>query len=370
MSTELLRATPFHMRAAEANRLNTWENRGGFTLAGSYADPRAEAVAARFGAMLADMSWHWRVAIIGERADEFVSHLFVRDVSNLVPGMACDTLWLNDGGGVRGMGSVVRTGRHSFLLISEAADMQWIAQAASLYGVTIRDDTPEQGVLKLVGPYARKILETAGLNADLAPHALRKYFWKGLEVALSRLGGGYEVWCSPDDALIVWDRLVAAGDRFALCPAGQTAMDIFAIESGILRPGHDFEPARDGFSPEPSVRSLGLLDRVEQNHDFNGRAGSLAAGADKILVGILVESDIPAPHMAVARNGRCVGRTLGSLFSPALGRAIALAALDVDTSMPGTVLQIAGFTGLCAALPFLPNPAPMLVGDGKSATGR
>ncbi|MGA7713783.1 MAG: glycine cleavage T C-terminal barrel domain-containing protein [Rhizomicrobium sp.] len=367
MSTELLRATPFHMRAAEANRLNRWENRGGFTLAASYADPRAEALAGRFGAILADISWHWRIAIVGERADEFVSRLFTRDVSKLVPGTACDTLWLNDGGGVRGIGWLVRTGRDSFLLISEAGDMHWMSQAASLYGVAIRDVTAEQGVLKLVGPYAGKILETAGLSADLAPHALRKYFWKGLEVALSRLGGGYEVWCTPDDALIVWDRLFEAGASFALCPAGQSAMDIFAVESGILRVRHDFEPARDGFSPEPSVRSLGLLDHVEQDHDFNGRAGFLAAGADKILVGVLLESDIPAPRRPLTRNGRCVGRTLSSLFSPALGRAIALAVLETDASAPGTVLQMAGSTGQAAALPFLPIPVPMLVGDGKSA---
>ena len=365
MSTEPLRATPFFTRTAEANRLNRWENRGGFTLATSYGDPHAEAVAARFGAVLADISWHWRVAIVGERAEEFVSCLFTRDVSKLAPGASSDTLWLNDGGGVRGIGSLLRTGRDSFLLISEAADMPWISQAALLYGVTIRDVTTEQGVLKLAGPFAAKVLEAAGLNIDLAPHALRKYFWKGLEVALSRLGG-YEVWCTPDDALIVWDRLVEAGHSFALCPAGQTAMDIFVMESGMLRPRHDFEPARDGFSPEPSVRSLGLLDHVEQDHDFNGRAGVLAGTGGKVLAGLLLDSDVPAPHMLLMRNGHPVGRTLGSLFSFALDRAIALAVLEPDASAPGTALQIAGSSGLTAALPFLPNPVPILASDGKS----
>ena len=368
MSTELLRATPFHMRAAEANRLNSWENRGGFTLAASYADPLAEAVAARFGAALADMSWHWRVAIMGERAGELVSRLFTRDISKLVPGKACNTLWLNDGGGVRGIGSLVRTGRDSFPLISEAADMQWVSRAASLYGVTARDITAEQGVLKLVGPYAGRILEAAGLNADLAPGALRKYFWKGLEVALLCLGGGYEVWCTQDDGLIVWDRLLAAGGNFALCLAGQAAMDLFAIESGMLSPRYDFEPVCDGFSPEPSVRSLGLSDQVDQNPDFNGRAAFLAAGADRVLVGLLLDSDKPTPHMPLMRNGRCAGRTLGSVFSPALGRAIAVAVLETDASAPGTALQIDGSRGIVAALPFLPFPAPILVGDGKSAT--
>ena len=368
MSRELLRATPFHMRAAEANRLNRWENRGGFTLAASYADPHDEAVAARFGAVLADISWHWRVAIAGERVDEFVSRLFTRDASKIEPGTACDTLWLNDGGGVRGMGWLIRTGRDSFLLISEAADTQWISQAASLYGVTIRDVTAEQGVLKLLGPYAARILEAAGLNANLAPHSLRKYFWKGLEVALSRLGGGYDLWCAPDDALIVWDRLASAGSGFALRPAGHAAMAIIASESGILRPHHDFEPSSDGFSPEPSVRSLGLSHFVEQGHDFNGRSGFVVGNADRVLVGILLDSDRPVPHMLLMRDGRSVGRTLGSLYSPALGCAIALAVLEPGASASGTVLQVADTKGRTVSLPFLPIPAPIPAADGKSTT--
>ena len=84
-------------------------------------------------------------------------------------------------------------------------------------------------------------------------------------------------------------------------------MDIFAIESGILRPGDPLRTGtRDGFC-SASVRSLGLLDRVEQNHDFNGRAGSLAAGADKILVGIcwLASRHSRAAHGSCAQWPLC-----------------------------------------------------------------
>jgi len=367
MTAELLRATPFHARTAEANRLNRWENRGGFTLAASYADAHAEAVAARFGAALADVSWRWRAAVVGARAGEFVSRLFTRDASQLAPGAAVEALWLNDAGGVRGLGTIVRMGQESFLVISELADPDWMTKSAALYGVTVRDVTAEEGVLALVGPYAGNLLQAAGLDANLEPRALRKFFWKGLDVTLSRLGSGFELWCPPDDALIVWDRLVAAGRAYALRPVGIAAMDLLDLESGVPRAGRDFTPARDGFSSEPSPQSLGLAGFVDRGHAFNGRAGHLAAGAERNLVGILLDSETPAPQTALMRDGRAVGRTLGSLNSPAMGRAIALAVVDADAIAPGTALVAGGTAGHVCALPFLPIPVPIPTGDGRSA---
>ena len=105
-------------------------------------------------------------------------------------------------------------GRDAFLLISEMADFGWLTSAAKLFDVAVRDVSAEPGVLALAGPFAASVLEAAGLDAKLPPLGLRNSFWRGLDVTLSRLGDGYELWCQPDDALIVWDRLIAAGKPF------------------------------------------------------------------------------------------------------------------------------------------------------------
>jgi glycine cleavage system aminomethyltransferase T len=73
----------------------------------------------------------------------------------------------------------------------------------------------------------------------------------------------------------------------------------------------------------------------------------------------LFDSETPAPQTALKRNGLAVGRTLGSLVSPALRRAIALAVLDADASTPGTALTAAGIACRTCALPFLPTPVPI-----------
>jgi len=352
-----LLATPFHARAAEANTCNAWENRGAFTLASDYGDAAGEAVAARFGAVLADMTWCWRIMMTGPRAADFVSRFFTCDASMLVPGAALEALWLNDAGGVRGAGTVVRFGREAFLLVSPAEDADWLTHAARLYGVAVKDLTAAEGMLALVGPASAKIIEQAGLDSAFPPLTLKRQFWRGMDVTLTRFGLGYEIWCEPDGALILWDRLMAAGRSFALRPAGQKAMDILALESGMLRCGVDYKPARDGFASGPTPQSLGLCAFVDRHHLFNGSRGFQAAGPDTVLAGLLLDSEKPAPDAAVTQAGRPVGRTLTSLYSPVLRQAVALAVCAAPPPERG----LAAGTAKCraAALPFLPIPGPI-----------
>ena len=113
MTKPLVRATPFHARAAAANLENAWATRNGFTLASVYADTNDEALAARLRVAIADISWRWRVMLEGPRVLEFLAKLATQDVSRLAPGTALKALWLADGGGVRGAGVFARYGRES-----------------------------------------------------------------------------------------------------------------------------------------------------------------------------------------------------------------------------------------------------------------
>jgi aminomethyltransferase len=336
-----LRATPFHARAAESNRGNDWIARCGCTLARVYTDAADEALAARVRSVLADISWRWRVMIEGARAGEFVSHFLTRDAARLEPGAALKALWLNDGGAVRGAGAIARYGRESFMLVSAAEDRAWLASAASQFGVSLRDVT--DGGLALTGPYASAILQEAGLEPTLDPLCFRKVFWRGLDVTISRFGehGGYEIWCAPDDGVLLWDRLMRAGSAFGLQPAGTLAMDILDLEAGIARPGRDHLPARDGFAAQPSPKSLGLEKLIETTHpNFNGRTAFLAGHETRTLIGLEIDSERPAPHTPVMQNGQKTGHTLSSHYSPALRRAIALAIVEQAAAAPGTELSL------------------------------
>jgi glycine cleavage system aminomethyltransferase T len=352
-----LLATPFHARAAQSNRHNAWETRGGFTLATCYSDTEEEALAARFGAVITDVSWHWRIELSGAQVVEFVSRLFTRNVASLRPGFAMEALWLNDTGAVRGAGTVARLADDTFLLFAAREDASWITSAARLYDVTVRERTTREGVLALIGPASFRLLRAAGLDAAVAPMTFGSIAWRGLDVTISRFGLGFELWCDSDSALIVWDRLRAAGRRYALRPAGQAALDILEFESGIMRAGRDYAPARDGFAAQPSPQSLGLSALVDRSHIFNGRAGVLAAGPDTSLGGVLLDSETPVDKVALTHQGREIGHTLAARYSPAMRCAIAFAILNGP--WPASAVSAGATPCRPAALPFLPLPAPM-----------
>lgn len=355
--TEPLRATPFHARAAEANRANVWETRSGFTLSTHYGSVEEEAVAVRFGAVMADISWHSRIRIGGSRAGEFVARCFTRDASALGVGAALDALWLSDAGAVRGAGAVIREARDRFVLVSTLEDIDWFRTAAALYDVAVGECEAE-GVLTVIGPTAARVIAVAGLDADLPPFTKRRQSWRGLDVSLSRLGVGFEIWCDPDDALIVWDRLMGAGRHLALIPAGQAALDAIEFESATLRAGRDFTPTRDGFAAQPSPQSLGLCALVDRAHMFNGRSGYLAGGAETTLWGLLLDGAVPPGETKLTHQGRTVGRVFAARYSPVLRQAIAFAVLNEPA--PASSLHLGGMLCRPAGLPFLPIPGAMM----------
>lgn len=363
-----VRATPFHARTAGSNRGNDWIARNGFTLAREYSGTAEEALAARFGVVLADITWRWRVFLEGPRSAEFLSRLTTRDATALAPGQSHKALWLTDGGGLCGAGVIARFGRDSFLLAAASPDADWIGTAAERFDVKLRDVTETQSGIAIIGPYAQATLAAAGLDASLEPLVFRKLFWRGLDVTLSRWGehGGFEIWCAADDAVVVWDRLMKAGAPFSIRPAGTAATDILDMEGGVPRPHRDYKPAPDGRAADPSPKSLRLEKLVDEEHlIFNGRAAYLTAAPRERVVGIELESETPAADTILYRDGVASGRMLTSLYSPALRRAIGWARLDAKAAEPGTRLSLlfgpdaAPTTARVADLPFLPAPAPI-----------
>ncbi len=183
----------------------------------------------------------------------------------------------------------------------------------------------------VVGPYAAATLKAAGLETELEPLAFRKLSWRGIEVTVSRWGehGGYEIWCAPDDAVLVWDRLMRTGAAYGIVPAGVFAMDVLDLEAGVPRPGARLQTGARSLrcgADARRARSELLID--DAHHGFNGRRALLAAKPSRKLVGLEIESDGPAPFTPLMLNDKVVGHTLRSVYSPALKRAIALATVD------------------------------------------
>lgn len=342
--------TPFHARTAIRNAANAWTIRGAFSVPAHYGDPRQEALAVRFTVAMSDISATQDLVIDGWGAASLLETACGTPVAETQIGSSRAVHWCAEGGGLRGYGSVARMGHDNFLLRSADCDSAWFESAAARFGASVREATRERGLLFLAGPFAVAALVAAGLEVcDLKEDHHAQLALRELTVTIFRRArpAGYELSCRAQDAVPLFDRLIRAERLVALRLMGEEAWQLLQLEAGLPLPHADFAPARALFAREPSPAALGLKD---------GRGAG--EGERRVLAGIELDGDEPAPFAPVFVGGEEMGRTLRSLYSPALKCAIALAQLNPACAAPGATVTVKRLesslgSGRVVTLPFL-----------------
>jgi aminomethyltransferase len=262
-------------------------------------------------------------------------HLLANDVARLYPGKALYTCMLNETGGVIDDLIVYDRGEIGYRLVLNAAtrdsDLAWIAPLAERFGAAWheRDDL---AMLAVQGPEALTRLESvlgaatvAAIRALKPFHALEA---DGLFIARTGYTGedGVEIMLPAAEALIFWDRLLAAG----VAPCGLGARDTLRLEAGMNLYGSDMDE-----TTTPLVSGLGWTVAWEPaDRDFVGRAAlerQRIAGVPQTFVGLVLEGrGVLRGHQHIYAGDREIGQTTSGTFSPTLSRAIALARVEVD----------------------------------------
>jgi aminomethyltransferase len=353
MSDALL-PTPFHVRTAMHNGGNAWIQRGRFSVPAHYGDAHQEALAARMSAVVMDISAEQDLRVHGHGSAALLAAACGPAVRGLSIGRSDRVYWCSDGGGVRGVGVLSRIGEEDFLLRSSDADKEWFALAAPDFGAEVEDISITRGLLLLAGPYALPLMIAAQLEGlPLEAGRYAEMDWRGIPLALSRscFCDGYEVACAPDDAFIVFDRLMHAGRIVQARLAGDHARQLLQMETGVPLIHRDFVPARDPYAATPLPSALG----------FDDPAAPVTGATTPVLAGLLYDSDAVLSSSVLLAGGNEVGRSLRSLYSPACKGAIALAQVQKKCSAPGTELTVRGtyssgvreVAARVVALPFL-----------------
>jgi aminomethyltransferase len=264
--------------------------------------------------------------------------------------------------------------------------------------VEIDDVSEEVAALALQGPFSRAVLESAtGESFDDLRYFRRRASRIGdVPIDVSRTGYtgdlGYELWAPADRALEAWDRVIAAGEAFAIRPVGMLALDVVRLEAGLILLEVDYTSARHAVIPEqaysPFEIGLGRLVSLDKEAEFVGRralvAEQKAGGPPRRLVGLELDwGDIEALHAAqglpptapavVSRTpvpvyadggARQIGRVTSSGWSPILKTAIALGSMPPEQAAVGTRVAVewtvearrGRVTGRVVGLPFLDLP--------------
>jgi aminomethyltransferase len=280
------------------------------------------------------------------------------------------TPWCDEHGKVIDDGTVSRLAENTYRWTAADPSLRWFTQNATGLDVEIEDISETVAALALQGPTSGRLLQ--GLAPDAGLENL-KYFRvtkgtiAGVPVEISRTGYtgdlGYEIWVASDEALRIWDALMAAGRAFDIHPAGMLALDVARIEAGLLLIEVDFNSSKKALIDEqkysPFEMGLGRLVHLEKNR-FVGQAALVAEkkqGHAREIVGL--EIDWPeverlyetvglppsvspiASRVAVPvfKDGVQVGKATSSTWSPTLKKMIALATVARSNTKPGTKLQ-------------------------------
>ncbi len=346
-----IRRTPFHQQlldqGAVMGELAGWERANWFADAGQtpayeyswkrqnfFGNVAAEVNAIRTNVGMYDMSSFGKIRVEGRDAVAFMNHVgggqYDVDVGKIVY-----TQFLNRNAGIEADVTVTRLSETAFLVVTPAAtrlaDQVWMQRHQGDFNVVITDVTAGEGVLAVMGPNARKLLEKvspADFGNDANPFGTAQEIELGLGMArvhrVTYVGElGWEVYVSADMAAHAFETLHAAGQDMGLKLCGMHMMDAARMEKGFRHFGHDI-------TAEDHVLEAGLGFAVKTDKpDFIGRDAVLRkkeTGLEQRLVQFKLTDPEPLLYHnePILRNGEVVGYLSSGGYGHHLGAALGM----------------------------------------------
>src|SRR3972149_9482299 len=224
--------TPFHSRTALLCQTNEWRDWSGYLSAVTYRPSHeAEYFAVRNAAGLLDVSPLYKYEVTGPDARRRVNRVMPRDLAKCRVGQVMYSPWCDEQGKAIDDGTISRLGETQFRITAADPSLRWFQDVGYGMDVEGRDISTSLAALALQGPSSRAILQNTFKipELDTLPyyHLLQTEFEKK-SLTITRTGYtgdlGYELWVTPEDAPLLWDRLIETGRNYGLLPIGLAAL--------------------------------------------------------------------------------------------------------------------------------------------------
>jgi aminomethyltransferase len=320
----------------------------GFELPVQYSSLAEEHTAVRTRAGLFDVSHMGEIFIRGSAAFDFVQLVSCNDHTKMTVGRAQYTgLMYPQGTFVDDM-LVHKLADDEYLLVVNAAnrakDAAYLTDlAADRDGVEVRDESDSWAQLAVQGPLAEEILQPLA-GTELSELAYYRFTFSevcGHRAMVARTGytgeDGFEVYCEPGVAPVIWRAILAEGAPRGLLPAGLGARDTLRFEAGMSLYGNDIDD-----TTTPLEAGLGWIVRLKSKGDFIGRdilENQKEEGLSRKLVGFeMVDRGIARhryPVYLAETDDEPAGHCTSGTQSPTLGKALGMAYLPIEATAEG-----------------------------------
>jgi glycine cleavage system T protein (aminomethyltransferase) len=304
----------------------------GYEMPVQYEGVIAEHKAVRTDAGAFDVSHMGEMHVDGPSAQAFLQSMLSNDVDRLDDGHAQYTLLTNEAGGIVDDLIAYRLSHGQFYLVVNASNRvpvyDWLKEREPR-GCEVRDASDEYALVAVQGP---RSLERLGLpEAPAFTHAMGEL--DGVEVMVARTGYtgeiGVELCCAEDDAIALWDAVLARG----VTPCGLGARDTLRLEVCYPLHGNDITPETDAIS-------AGLGWACALDTDFTGaetlRRIKEEGPSRKLVPFVMEERAVPRQGMAIEGGGEVTSGT----HSPMLDVGIGMGYVPATSAAPETELVI------------------------------
>jgi len=327
---QTLQRTPLHDRhVALGARMVPF---AGWEMPVQYEGVIQEHRAVRTDVGVFDVSHMGEIEVEGPKARSLLQGLLSNDLDRIQPGEAQYTLLMNESGGIIDDLIAYRLGECRYLLIVNAsnreAGFRWLKDR-EVRGSEVADASDQYALLAVQGPHA---IERLGLSPAKA-FTFAEEAINGVPVMVNRTGytgeDGCELLCMAEDAVALWDAVLARG----VVPCGLGARDTLRLEVCYPLHGNDIGPDTD-----PISAALGWTCALDK--EFTGvaviRRVKQEGPKRKLVPFVMEESAVPRQGMAIAGGGEVTSGT----HSPMLDVGIGLGYVPAAQATTGTELSI------------------------------
>ena len=346
-----IRRTPFHHQllnhGAVMGELAGWERANWFSEKGQTAsyeyswkrqnwfeNSANEHRSVRENVGLYDMSSFGKIRIEGRDATGFLNFVAAGQYDVEI-GKIVYSQFLNNTGGIEADVTITRLSETAYLVVTPAAtrlaDQIWLSRNVGNFNVVITDVTAGEGVLAVMGPNSRKLLQMVSPNCfdnEVNPFGTAQEIEIGMGLArvhrVTYVGElGWEIYASSDQAGHIFDTIFEAGQDVGMKLCGMHMMDSLRIEKGFRHFGHDI-------TCEDHVLEAGLGFAVKTDKpDFIGRDAVLRKkenGLDRRLLQFVLNDSEPLLYHnePILRDGVLVGHLTSGNYGHTIGAAIGL----------------------------------------------
>ena len=366
MTAPLLETPLAAWHAAHGGRMVDF---AGWTMPVQYASIVEEHLATRRAAGMFDVSHMGRLSVTGPAAIAWLDSLLTRRVADLASGQVRYTLVTSDEGPAglailddalvaREADAADGTPRLSLVVNASNRDrvVAWLESRLPAAGVTLADHTRDTAMIAVQGPQAVELVIGLCPAVDAATVAALKNYRAttatvaGRPAAVSRTGytgeDGLELVVAANDAVGVWEAILAAGSSHGVVPCGLGARDTLRLEAGMPLYGHELVATSDPFALGLGF-AVNLTAANGASREFPGGAVLRSLQADRagrVRVGLVCDGKRAAREGSiVTRPGdptAVVGTVTSGSYCPTLGTAAAMALVDREAAAEGTPLDV------------------------------